>query len=241
MIIKTPQKTGDPYVDSCFQFDFEEFDEPRVWHEIASLKDIPLIADTDKNKALAIAEAAIQEFKDYSFLYYWIGKLRGQLNYAGEPKKTYLEGLQKGRNKPILCGGIAMWEFEHKNLAEAVKWWIKSCAIQLSCSLSKDGFSFLNLAYVSEGLGLSVCQTTLLEESNRLQSIAFDSIGANQRYSLAYNQGNQSIKNAISLLCNFYLTKSVPDSSSDENTERNNPKNGFAYKLGRFFRKNLNG
>ena len=38
MIIKTPPKTGEPYVDSCYQFDFEEFDEPRVWQKIVPLK-----------------------------------------------------------------------------------------------------------------------------------------------------------------------------------------------------------
>lgn len=241
MIIKTPQKTGDPYVDACFQFDFEELDESRVWHEIASLKEIPFIADTDKRKALAIAEGAMKEFEDYSFLYFWIGKLRAQLNYPGEPKNTYLEGLQKGRNKPILCGGIAMWEFEHNNLAEAVKWWIKSCAIQLSCSLSKDGFSLLNLAYIAKGLGLAKYHIPLLEEAKRIQSIEFDSIGANQRYSLAYEQGNESIKNAISLFCNFYLGRAVPNSLSNVNIERKKPENGFAYKLGRFIRKILSG
>ncbi len=51
MIIKTPPKTGEPYVDSCYQFDFEEFDKPRVWQKIAPLKEIPFIADTDKRNA----------------------------------------------------------------------------------------------------------------------------------------------------------------------------------------------
>ena len=205
MKIKTPPETGDSYIDSCFQFDFEEFSESRVWQEITPMKEIPFLADTNKRIALATAETALKQYADYSFLYYWIGKLRGDLNFPGEPKITYLEGLQKGRNKPFLCGGIAVWEFDRSNLAEAVKWWIKSCAIQLSCKLSNDGFSLLNLAYIAEGLKLSNYHAPLLKEAQRIQNIRFDGVGANQRYRLAYDQGNTSIKSAIALLCDYYL------------------------------------
>ena len=66
MKIKSPPTTDDSYVDSCFQFDFEESGESRVWHEITVLKDIPFLADKDKTKALMVAEAALQEYADYS-------------------------------------------------------------------------------------------------------------------------------------------------------------------------------
>ncbi len=204
MIITAPRATGDAYVDSCFQFDFEEFEETRMWGLIPGIKDIPLIADKDPRKALEAADTALKDYADYSFVFFWVGKLKGKLGYPDEPRNTYLEGLQKGRNKPILCGGIAMWEFEHGNLAEAVKWWIKSCAIQLSCNLSTDGFSVLNLAYIAGGLNLPQYKASLLKKAKSISSIDFDSIGASQRYQLAGQQGNASIIAAISLLCEHY-------------------------------------
>ena len=50
MQIKVPASTGDPYVDDCFHFDFEEVEEPRRWAAMPGIKDIPYIADTDKQK-----------------------------------------------------------------------------------------------------------------------------------------------------------------------------------------------
>ena len=179
MNIKAPPRTGDTYVDTCFQFDYEEFGDSRRWHEIPSMREIPDLAFMDKKKALSVAEAALVENPDYSFLYYWIAKLRGELSYPGEPKNTFLEGLQKGCNKPMLCGGLAMWAFGQQNLAEAVKWWIQSCAIQMGCKLSNDSFSLLNLAYIAEGLKLPKCQTLLYQKAQALQSVKFDSLGAN--------------------------------------------------------------
>jgi hypothetical protein len=220
MIVKTPPRTGDAYVDSCFEFDFEEFDESRVWHEIASIKEIPFVADTDTRRALELAESALDDYRDYSFVYYWIGKLRGQLSYPGEPRTTYLEGLRMGRNKPMLCGGIAVSEFDRGNLSEAVKWWIKSCAIQLSCGLSRDGFSFLNLAYVAQGLKLAQYKTPLIATGQDMQSIDFDSFGANQRILLAHEQGTASIKSAVSLLCDFYMSKSTSGQAGNKKSWR---------------------
>jgi len=204
MKIKSPPKIGIPYVDACFQFDYEEFNEPRRWHELPAMREIPDLAFIDKKKALIAAETALQGNTDYSFLYYWTAKLRGEMGYPGEPQKTYLEGLHKGRNKPMLCGGLAMWEFQQENLAEAVKWWIQSCAIQMSCRLSTDSFSLLNLAYIAEGLQIPECQALLYREAQALQSVKFDSLGAAQRYQLAARQGNNPIKTAIKLLCVFY-------------------------------------
>jgi hypothetical protein len=205
MKIKTPQPFGDPYVDSCFQFEFEELEETRVWHTIDGLKDVPFIADTDKKKALAIAERELQQYADYHFAYYWVGNLRSGLGYPGEPQNTYLLGIQKSRSKSVLCGGMAMWEFDQNHLANAVRWWIKSCAIQLSIGKVKDGFPMLNLAYIAESLGLATCHTSLLKQAQLIQNILFDSVGAKQRYDLAHQQGEDAIKQAISLLCSFYL------------------------------------
>ena len=203
--IKTPKLTGDPYVDSCFQLDFDELDEPRVWSEITDLKDIPFLADDDKRKALDVAEKALKAYPDYDFTYFWVGKLRGSLDYPGEPRKTYLEGMQKSRSKLNLCTGMASWELEQNNLAEAVKWYLKSCALQLGGKMYRAEFPFLNLAYIAEGLNLAKCKAALLKQVERIRNIRFDAEGANQRYRLAAEQGDNSIKKAISLLCDYYL------------------------------------
>lgn len=204
--INVPKVTGDSYVDSCFQFEFEEFDEHRVWHEIASLKDIPLLAEEgDKKKALDVAEIALKEYPDFDFTYLWVGKLRASLGYSGEPPKTYFEGMQNSRSKLSLCTGMANWEFEHNNLAEAVKWYIKSCALQLGGKTDREAFPFLNLAYIAEGLYLTKYKTSLLKQVDRIQNIRFDAEGTRQRYQLAAAQGTISIQKAISLLCDYYF------------------------------------
>lgn len=205
MKVKTPPPTGILYVDVCYQIDFEEFSEPRRWQNIPRMREIPDLAFGDKQKALAAAESALREFSDYSFLYYWVAKLRGEIGFPDEPIATCLEGLQKGRNKPMLCGAIAMYEFSRFNLGHAVKWWIRSCAVQLDCRLSTDSFSLLNLAYIAEGLGLPQCQAPLLREAQLLQSIQFDAVGAEERYHLARTQGTVPMRKAIQLLCDFYI------------------------------------
>jgi hypothetical protein len=98
-----------------------------------------------------------------------------------------------------------MMEFEANNLPDAVIWWIKSCAIQLSGASAAYGFSFLNLAYIAKGLGLANCNAVLLEQTDMRSSIRFDAEGAIQRYNLAANQGSEPIRQAILLLCDYYI------------------------------------
>ena len=205
MKVPTPPLTGILYVDTCYQIDFEEFDEPRRWNDIPRMRELPDMAFYNKEKALTVAEAALQEYADYSFVYYWVAKLRGEIGFPGEPIATCLEGLKKGRNKPMLCGAIAMFEFSRFDLGQAVKWWLRSAATQFGCRLSTDSFSLLNLAYIAEGLDLPDCQKALMSEAQRLQSVKFDPVGAEQRYHLARTQGSAPIKKAIQLLCDFYL------------------------------------
>jgi hypothetical protein len=210
--IQSPPATGNAYVDSCFQFEFEELDEPRIWHTIDDLKDIPRLAESGKaDKALALAEASLHQYSDYDFLYVWIGRLKAELEYSGEPQKTYFEGLQRCRSKASLCDSMAMVEFNANNLSNAVMWWIKSCAIQLGGGRARNGFSFLNLAYIAAGLGLAECHYALLKQADRIDSrqVRFDAEGANQRYRLASSQGSASIKQAISLLCSYYVQDSA--------------------------------
>ena len=88
MKVPMPQPTGDLYVDTCFQIDFEEFEEPRRWHEIADMRVIPDMAMIDKRKALALAEAALRQYEDYSFAYYWVAKLSSASARAPCPSPT---------------------------------------------------------------------------------------------------------------------------------------------------------
>lgn len=201
---KRPSQTGNAYIDSCFQFELVDLDESRVWHEIDGLIDIPSLQDTDKKKALALAEASLPKFPDYDFVYVWIGRLKGQLGYPGEPQNTYLEGIKKCRMKSSLCANLGSAEFEANQLEEAVRWWLISCTIQLNNRVL-DWVSFLNLAYIAEGLSLSHCHSVLLKEADRFQSVRYSADTANERYHLATTQGNDSIKQAIVLLCDCFL------------------------------------
>ncbi|MDK2980756.1 MAG: hypothetical protein PWQ55_1103 [Chloroflexota bacterium] len=208
MKVPVPQPTGELYVDTCFQIDFEEFIELRNWRDYADLRDIPDTAMVDKRKALSMALSVWEKYDDFSFVYYWIAKLRHETYFPGEPIATCLKGLEKCRSKPILCGAIAMREFERYDLGQAVKWWVRSAAAQFGCRMSTDSFSLLNLAYIAEGLDLPDCQKALMAEAQNLQGIQFDAIGAEQRYHLARTQGSGPIKRTIRLLCQHYLSSS---------------------------------
>lgn len=205
--IRNPQLTGDEYVDSCFHMNFTtEKPEDRVWQKFADLRDVLDLKNSGQTqRALVLAEAALQRYSDYDILYVWIADLRAEEKQAGEPQKTYLEGLGKCLRKEKLCANLAMEAFAAEDLAEAVRWWICSCVAQLHGGKAANQYPFINLAYVAEGMGLRDAQARLLEWADAIEPLQtrFDANGANLRYRLAATQGNPSIARAVTTLCDF--------------------------------------
>jgi len=219
--IDFPELTGNSYVDSCFHPEFEEKLDTRDWRKIADLRSIPLTSRRNPREAIEILEAMLSTYPNYSFIYHWLGMLRGQLGQRGEPMKTYLEGLKSSCSKYVLCASIGDYQFRNRglfrpgNLAEGVKWSVRSSAIQMGSEQLEDNRSFLGLAYAAWGLKplagsyatkLHQCGDILYDQAQYIREAVFDEDEVDKRYALARKQGNLSIINAILLLCNHYLS-----------------------------------
>lgn len=201
----------DAYVNSCFNFDFKEENEERHFYEMEDLNEI-FHQDLNElvnipEKATVSVEKAIKEYPDFDVLYTWLGTCysKRELNKPEKAREICLEGLRKCRRKSYLCGKLGMLEFESNNLPEAVKWWIRSCAVQSVGGQYLDGFSFLNLATIAKYLGLNECYHVLFDKSKKIQYIIFDAIGESEKASIVREQGNNSIEQAITLLCKHYF------------------------------------
>jgi len=201
-----PPPTSDPFVDSCFQLDFEELEEPRNWRQMEDLANIPPLATGGRyQEALTIIEEGLARYPDYDFLYGWRGFIQAKLGRREEERKTYLEGIRKSRSKISLCDHLGQWEFDHRHLAEAVRWWIRACVIQLSQDKLEYAHPFLLLAYIAKGLGLPACQSALFKQCDQIDYVRLNAAGESQCSRLVSSQGEASIKRAIALLCEFYL------------------------------------
>lgn len=204
--IQRPFKTSDAYVNSCFNLDFRECEETRMWANIDKLKEIPqLFQAGKKDKARELVETALVEYSDYDFVYIWMGNLLEDKKQPQEALKIYHLGIRECRSKAYLCDNIGQLALERKDLPEAVKWLIKSCAVQLGGGKAQDAISFINLGYIAEGLGLPNCAIQLFEWGDAIdpRQIRFDAVGVNYRHQLASTQGTPSIKQAIRAFCQF--------------------------------------
>jgi hypothetical protein len=202
----SPPATGDPYIDSCFHFELDDRPEPRDWRRMEELAQIPRLAAAGSvQDALTIVEAELEGNPDFDFLYVWRGYLQGRLGLRQDQRATYLEGLRKARSKISLCDHLGMWAFESDDLAQAVQWWIRSCVLQLGQGRTEVVQPFLRLAYLAEGLGLKACRSALLDQVDRIQHVRLNAEGEKACWRLAVDQGDDSVRRAVSLLCESYL------------------------------------
>ncbi|GEM_PF-2016334 len=198
-------RTGDEYVDSCFQIEFQEFYDERDWFEMPEAKAIPRAETTEE--ALRLAEALREKYPDFDFSYYWFNILYRRQGRYDDARKIIIEGLRTAKSKSSLCERMGETEWQAGNLPEAVQWWIKSIVIQTGTDNLDDYVPFLNLSHVAE-------QTCLFDASMRLRKYV-DSIRpgqirvtdeiANEFYTATRNQGTESMRRAINLLNTAYL------------------------------------
>jgi hypothetical protein len=71
---------------------------------------------------------------------------KGEIERA---RQAYAEGIRVSKQKNSLCGHLAMLEFKHGTLKEAVRWWIRSILLQMQSKSVDDAQSFLYLAFVA--------------------------------------------------------------------------------------------
>jgi hypothetical protein len=147
----------------------------------------------------------LEIYPDYDVLYLWLGYCKKVLDGVDEARKIYLMGLEKSRLRAHLCSRLGMLAFEENNLSNAVKWWIRSCAIQATGGKYVDGTSFLNLAIIAKYLNLKKCHSKLWRQSLAIKDQTLTPSAELQRASMVQKQGTGSIAQAIEKLCVNYL------------------------------------
>ena len=205
--IKLIEKTSDKYVDDCFSINFQEFDENRKWRQIPEAVAM-LDARDSKNidQAIQLAILFKEKVPDHYFSYYWLINFYNQKKLFDEARKYLDEGLKFSNTKYYLCNiyGDILWK--ENNLAEAVKWWIKSIVIQTSTNTIKEENPFIYLSYVAEKLGYNgICKKLRnyadgITINSRLNQITIEKI-----HTATSLQSNNSLKKSIELLDIEYL------------------------------------
>ncbi len=208
--LKKIAMTGDAYIDDCFQIDFEEMYEERDWFKMPEAKIIPDTANAGQvEQALRLAEELRDKYPDFYFSYYWLAVLYRKQKRHNDGRKTLLEGLKFARSKQGLCSALGDLEWEQKNLSEAVKWWIKSVAVQVGSQYVTDFPSFLSLSYVAEGLGIGLACSELRDWVDRLRSgqLRLNGQAANEFYAATRSQATPAMRLAIEMLEKQYLSQ----------------------------------
>jgi len=207
--IRTIAATGDPYVDSCFTFDFQEVDEARDWYGIEELRKVTELGNQDKvREAMSLLESIWGQYTDFDFVYIWKAVLRDKMGKIDDARAVIHEGLTRCKKKYSLCNQLATIEFESGSLAEAVRWWIKSAAAQISIGQTDSVPPFLYLAYIAEALGDRASSDRLLSEVDKIRpgQIRLDGTGQSKVFNKVSGEGNDSMRRAIQLLCQEYLS-----------------------------------
>jgi HEAT repeat protein len=207
--MKRIAQTGDPYVDDCFRMDFDELYDERDWFEMPEAKAVPDAANSGRaDDALGLAQELVRKHPDFYFGYYWLAVLHRKQKRYDDARQSLLDGLRSARSKQSLCTGMGEMEWERRNLPEAVKWWIKSVAVQVGSQYVTDYPAFLQLSYVAEALGLGDACSKLRSWVDRLRAggVRLNAEAANPLYLATSRQGTRAMRVAVELLEKQYLS-----------------------------------
>lgn len=176
--------THTSYVESVFAFDLAEAPESRNWRNLDELKDVPdLFYNNNIQRLEAKLNAALVKYQDYSFVYNWqasVSEKKGEIERA---RQVYTDGIRVSKEKHGLCGRLAMLEFKHGTLKEAVRWWIRSIVLQMQSKTVDDAQSFLYLAFVA-----------LLNQQHNASSKLMDASAKGMHGTIALShEGKQSV------------------------------------------------
>jgi HEAT repeat protein len=206
--IKRTAETGDPYIDECFQIDFDESYEGRDWFDMPEAKAIPDAANAGRiEEALRLAEELLHTHPDFYFGYYWFAVLYRKQKRYDDARSCLMEGLRLARSKQSLCTAMGDLEWERRDLPEAVKWWIKSVAVQVGSQYVTDYVAFLQLSYVAEALGIRVACSRLRSWVDRIRpgQLRLTAQAANELHLATSRQETPAMRLAIEMLEKHYL------------------------------------
>jgi tetratricopeptide (TPR) repeat protein len=194
----------DSYVGSCFEVEFDELHESRDYRQIPELQRVAELGNRDEiGAALDLLRSVAERYPDYDFIYGWRAILLSKSGHLEGARAAIHEGLARSRSKYALCEDMGNIEFEWGNLAEAVKWWIKSIALQKRATATDSWHSYVYLAGVAAALGEEPASSTLLEAVDRQwpEKVRLNGQGRGRVALRVASEGNASMRRAIQRLC----------------------------------------
>jgi len=206
----------DEYIDACFSLNFDEKEElcKRASREQAlmeSEKDseiFDLFMAGKKEEALELAKSLKNDMKDSDIPYVWISRIYHQQTKNTEAKEAIKSGLKNAKKKRLLCGYMAAIYEEESNIAETVKWWIRSMLIQFKIN-EFDEYHWLYLAAIAYVLGLDK-ESSKLKAYCRKYELSGEAV-SKFRQQLENNIFKESIRQAIQRFVNHIeLKQSYP-------------------------------
>ena len=157
-----PLHSDDPFVRACFSVEGADVRDPRNWRDMPEARAVVEAGNSGQNaKALALAGALVDQCPDFAFAHSWQALLLRRLGRVGEARDALVRGLPTVRKKSSLCTEMGELEWEARNGAEAVRWWIGSILLQLTAGNVSDFTPFLWLSYVAESLTMEAATTAL--------------------------------------------------------------------------------
>jgi tetratricopeptide (TPR) repeat protein len=192
------------YVNSCFEIEFDEHQESRDYRQIPELRRIADLGNRGEiSEAMQLLQSIADRYPDYDFIYGWKAILLSKCGKLDGARAVVHEGLARSRSKHALCEDMGNIEFEWGNLAEAVKWWIKSIALQKRAAAVDSWHSYIYLAGVATALGEDPASTALLEAVDRQwpEKVRLNGKGRSQVALRVACEGNASMRKAIQRLC----------------------------------------
>jgi len=206
--IQIPQlePTGDPYVDSCFRIEFGELDDPRDFHDLDQFEQVSALNKERRfSEALSIIDSAWMEHGDFDLVYAWKASIFRGMGDFDSAREVLMEGLKKAKAKYSLCDELGVTEFEAGTLRSAVKWWVRSCAAQLTIKKINSSTSFLYLAYIAKALGDDSQYSVLMNEIPH-GPIELNAEGQQLVISRVQSDGEEPILRAIQTLSQNFIS-----------------------------------
>ena len=153
--LKRPPRTGDLYVDSCFDLGSADQAETRRWDQMADFQQIwTLLNARDMRGAQRHAEALVARYPDFDVAYSALARVLKDMGNPTESTRVKTTGIAKSRRKALLLDELAITSFDGRDLSEAVALWIKSCSLQMISGRMEHAFPFVKLSYVASALSM---------------------------------------------------------------------------------------
>lgn len=219
----------DEYIDACFSIEYNvneelckhESQEQRLIKEEKDNEIFDLFSIYGKNKkeeAFELAKSLTNDMKDWDVPYTWISRIFREEKKYKEAKEAITIGLKNAKRKRVLCGHMAVIYEEENNIAERVKWLIRSMIIEFRINEFNEPH-WVDLGAIASVLGLDT-ESSKLKGYCRNYELAGEAV-SEFRQQLENNIHRESIRAAIQRFVKHIETEDLTTSIT---TEINAPK-----------------